>query len=71
MGDLPHVEMTVKVPAGDLLLEQAYRYVDDPSFWDVTMPDILASYPQLTVADYWKLTVTEHRFLYEATNANS
>ena len=58
------MEAFVKVPPDLCPLSLAYQAVDDPSYWDTTMPAILFFY-KMSVADYWSLTVYQHRLLWE------
>ena len=51
-----------RIPIGELSIEEAYDQVEDPSFWDDTMPAIMFHF---SVGDYWKLRVVEHRRLYD------
>lgn len=51
-----------RIPIHDLTVGEAYEQVEDPSFWDDTMPAILYHY---SVVDYWALRVIEHRRLYD------
>ncbi len=53
-----------RIPIGDLSLEDAYAAVDDVTFWDETMPPILYHF-KMGVADYYQLTVGQHRLLYD------
>jgi hypothetical protein len=54
----------LRINIGDASLREAYDQTDDPSFWDEAMPPILYHY-RLTVAEYWELTVAEHRRLFD------
>ena len=56
-------EAFAKIPLDDLTLTEAYEQVDDPSWFDQTLPLVLFHFSQFTVADYWSLTVGEHRAL--------
>lgn len=50
----------------DVPLRLAGRYaVDADAFWAESMPLILEAYPQITVSDYWNLTVSEHQELLD------
>lgn len=51
-----------KIPLGELTLSEAASVVDDPGYWDETLPPILYFY-KMSVADYWQLTVKQHRLL--------
>lgn len=62
MGDSPDPGIYARIPIADLSIAEAYEQVDDPSFWDKTMPDILFHF---NVPDYWALRVHEHGRLWE------
>ena len=49
-----------KIPIGELTLAEAADQVDDPSWWQDTMPAVLHFF---NVGDYWALTVDDHRRL--------
>lgn len=55
----------VRIPAGDLTLEEAAAATDDKGawFWS-TLPAVLQHFPQYTARTYWgELTVAEHALL--------
>lgn len=53
--------MYARIPISDLTIGEAYEQVEDPTFWDKTMPAILFHY---SIADYWSLRVHEHGRLW-------
>ncbi len=53
-----------RIPIQDLTLGEAVNSVDDASYWDRTMPAVLYFY-KMAVADYWGLTVYQHRLLWD------
>lgn len=56
----------VRIPIDQVTLREAADLVDDgDSFWLRTMPPILNAYPGVTPANYWELTVGEHRALLD------
>jgi len=59
------MEGYAKVPLEELSLLEAADHVDDASWWDNTLPPILQNYPQITIDDYWGLSVKHHRLLCE------
>lgn len=64
--DTPAVEPGVyaKIRIDELTVADAYQAVEDPSFWDETMPPVLYHY-RLSLEDYERLTVYQHRLLCE------
>lgn len=58
----------VRVSLPDVVLSDAVNLVDDPSYWDETMPPVLFHY-RMSVADYWNLTVHQHRLLVDYLTA--
>lgn len=54
----------VRIPLPDVVLSDAVNLVEDPSFWDETMPPVLFHY-RMSVTDYWSLTVKQHRLLVD------
>jgi len=58
------MEGYAKIPIQELVLSEAVNVVDDASYWDTTMPALLYFY-KITVADYWSLTVYQHRLLWD------
>ena len=54
-----------RIPINELTLEDAYAAVEDVTFWDETMPPILYHFKGIGVADYYRLTVAQHRLLYD------
>lgn len=54
----------VRIPLPDCLLSDAMNLVDDPSYWEDTMPAVLLHY-RMTLPDYWSLTVHQHRLLVD------
>ena len=61
---MPEEGIYARIPIAELTLEDAYQATEDASFWDATMPPVLFHY-QLSVADYYKLTVYQHRLLVD------
>lgn len=57
----PDPGVYARIPIADLTIAEAYEQVDDPSFWDETMPPILFHY---SISDYWALRVHEHGRLW-------
>ena len=55
----------VRIPINEVTLEDAYAAVEDVAFWDETMPPILYHFKGIGVADYYRLTVGQHRLLYD------
>ena len=53
-----------RIPIGELTLEDAYSAVDDVTFWDESMPQILYHF-HIGVDDYYRLSVYQHRLLYD------
>lgn len=53
-----------RISIDELTLADAYQAVEDPSWWDETMPPILYHY-RLSIEDYGRLTVFQHRLLYD------
>jgi hypothetical protein len=62
IGDVPE-GIYIRTLITDVSLAEAYEQVEDPSFWDETMPPILFHYS--LGKDYWSLTVLEHRRLWD------
>jgi hypothetical protein len=54
----------IKIPLPEAVLSEAANLVDDPSYWEQTMPPILYFY-RMSVGDYWGLTVYQHRLLWD------
>ena len=46
-----------RIPISDLSIGEAYEQVEDPTFWDETMPAVLFHF---SISDYWGLKVHEH-----------
>ena len=60
---------SVPVPYSELTLNQAAAAAaDGDTYYVETMPILLATYPGISYADYWTLTVHEHAALVEAAN---
>ena len=70
MGDSPQEGIWIRIPLDECTLLDAYNLVEDPSFWDETMPAILHFF-NLTLDGYYDLTVKQHRLLYEFLNASA
>jgi hypothetical protein len=51
-----------RIPISDLTIGEAYEQVEDPSFWDETMPALLFHF---SITDYWGLRVIDHRRLWD------
>jgi hypothetical protein len=58
------MEGHIKIPLPEVSLLEAANAVEDASYWDRTMPAVLYFY-KITVADYWSLTVYQHRLLWD------
>lgn len=58
------MEGYAKIPIGELTLREAVNVIDDPSWWDKTLPPILLHY-RISPSEYWELTVYQHRLLYD------
>lgn len=64
MSDQTSNGIYVRTPLPDVTVEEAYGHVEDPSYWDDTMAPILHHF-NLSLGDYGKLTVYQHRLLFE------
>lgn len=53
-----------RIPIDELTLTDAYEAVEDASYFDLTMPAVLYHY-SLTLEDYGRLTVYQHRLLVD------
>jgi hypothetical protein len=61
MADVPE-GIYARIPLGEVTLAEAVNVVEDPSFWYDTMPPVLFHF---SIADYWELTVGDHRRLVD------
>jgi hypothetical protein len=59
----------IRIPISDCPLKFAYQAVDDPLFFDETMPGILAAF-HLSVDEYWNLTAAQHARMVEWVKAH-
>jgi hypothetical protein len=54
----------VRIHLPDVVLSDAVNLVEDPVFWDETMPPVLHHF-HMNLNDYWSLTVRQHRLLVD------
>jgi len=56
----------VEIPISDITIEEAARLASDgKTFYIATMPKVLATFPSITPAAYWELSVAEHTALID------